>query len=999
MPTRWNNSSHQQALINRQLCRINQYLQQKKQANLPWYLCIGEAHCGRSSLLKLLYPKTFKRFPLGSDHGVMISTPKAVFIVANEQSLNIKNDQDNFWLDFWLEIKQFRHKKIISGCLITTAASTLYQKDGQIPARLQSNLQIQMNMVLQACKQSTFEWWIMCCDHIPGFNEFSTYLDPHQQRQSLGFDIKHKDSDDPLHNIMDAFDQFIQRLGTRAILLSKQCQNKDKTLIEQFPLQAQYLKMVLDGFLNDLPTDQLKKISGIYWTSIKDQHAAHNWINPSVIGAKHNKAKRSKGLFIDERLRYLGQKRTPWFYRIHPRSLGAPIALVIGLIAAGHAWHHHAHHVLHVSPKKINTSSSAAMVPLNLGIQTTSSNIPNNSDLKTIILQAYALFNKAYNQAPWYAFWSHWTKLTPAQQTITQQQFKQMLKQQIAPLVQSLLQTDINNKNLSAIQRWEAYQVLAMLVLPQHGDKTTVARWINENSSINDSQTKQALMALLNHQLKQADVIFSLNATQKKENQQVMQHLNFAQVVYQNMQRHWNKKKYPFTLHSQTIYLPQTKLAEAMFYPQVKHVLHHQIPNASQALQQYSWATSLIGIVLPKEALLQQATQETYALDYQKTWQRIANQIHLKAGLSSSIISQFWSNLAAPNSDTWRVIQTIQNNVKRQPQEPAFNAIVYQQFTALLQSHAQKITLAIQPWLKDRNNILQDKAPSLAAYNFSSALISSDTEEKTSLDQLLRSAKKWAQPLNNLVQDGLTSDWRYLLQQSKFYINSIWTNDIYKEFSASLSDRFPLANSKKDITLKDFNHFFSPNGSMDNFFNFYIRPFVDTSQPYWHFKHHLGYGLPMTQHSLNIFVRSALIQKMFYPNQSAKPKVNFNLTPLSLSANTTQFSLNMNGQMIQVMPGDDSTFSLQWPGPGPTMTTMRFTNPTESNPSNTITGAWSWFRLLKRSQLKSTNNAKNYQVTFSIGDDTASFTLRASEVVNPFIPGVLNNFSAPKKLN
>ena len=55
-------------------------------------------------------------------------------------------------------------------------------------------------------------------------------------------------------------------------------------------------------------------------------------------------------------------------------------------------------------------------------------------------------------------------------------------------------------------------------------------------------------------------------------------------------------------------------------------------------------------------------------------------------------------------------------------------------------------------------------------------------------------------------------------------------------------------NAKQSITLDAFTTFFGPNGNIDNFFKYYLKPFVDTNQVYWvtphihnQLKHHKGY--------------------------------------------------------------------------------------------------------------------------------------------------------------
>ena len=199
------------------------------------------------------------------------------------------------------------------------------------------------------------------------------------------------------------------------------------------------------------------------------------------------------------------------------------------------------------------------------------------------------------------------------------------------------------------------------------------------------------------------------------------------------------------------------------------------------------------------------------------------------------------------------------------------------------------------------------------------------------------------------------------------------------------------------MSIQDFSNFFGPGGVIDKFFNSYISSFVTTHRMHWTVSTKYNAGLNISQHSLDVFVRSALLQTMFFSN--AKPGFQFNLTPISFSKNTTAFILNISGQMIQVLPGDNTEFTIDWPGPDPTFTTLRFSNAAEANPTITKTGPWSFFRLLDISHLNTTTTMKDYNVTFAIGDDAATFDLNNPQLINPFIPGVLQKFRLTNQLD
>jgi type VI secretion system protein ImpL len=59
------------------------------------------------------------------------------------------------------------------------------------------------------------------------------------------------------------------------------------------------------------------------------------------------------------------------------------------------------------------------------------------------------------------------------------------------------------------------------------------------------------------------------------------------------------------------------------------------------------------------------------------------------------------------------------------------------------------------------------------------------------------------------------------------------------------------------------------------------------------------------------------------------------------------------------------------------------------------TGPWAMFRLFGRGTLQQAGSPERYILTFALGDRRASFEIRAGSVMNPFAPGVLQDFRCP----
>jgi type VI protein secretion system component VasK len=56
------------------------------------------------------------------------------------------------------------------------------------------------------------------------------------------------------------------------------------------------------------------------------------------------------------------------------------------------------------------------------------------------------------------------------------------------------------------------------------------------------------------------------------------------------------------------------------------------------------------------------------------------------------------------------------------------------------------------------------------------------------------------------------------------------------------------------------------------------------------------------------------------------------------------------------------------------------------------------FRLLDQSNLQTSTDTKNFQLTFDLNGNAVRYQLFAANPINPFIPGILEGFRCPEQL-
>jgi type VI secretion system protein ImpL len=214
----------------------------------------------------------------------------------------------------------------------------------------------------------------------------------------------------------------------------------------------------------------------------------------------------------------------------------------------------------------------------------------------------------------------------------------------------------------------------------------------------------------------------------------------------------------------------------------------------------------------------------------------------------------------------------------------------------------------------------------------------------------------------------------------------------------AVNGRFPFVpGSSLETPLDDFAKLFAPGGLIDGFFNTQLRPYVDTTGKVWKPQSVDGVPAPVSQADLVQFQRAAIIRDLFFAPGSTTIAVRFDIMPVDLDPGASQVSLEFDGTSVTYAHGPSRSTQITWPGPNH-MTNVRLVfDPPPPGGTGVLaeTGPWAMFRLFGRGVLQQAGSPERYTLTFSLGGRNAAFELRAGSVMNPFAPGVLQDFRCP----
>ena len=214
----------------------------------------------------------------------------------------------------------------------------------------------------------------------------------------------------------------------------------------------------------------------------------------------------------------------------------------------------------------------------------------------------------------------------------------------------------------------------------------------------------------------------------------------------------------------------------------------------------------------------------------------------------------------------------------------------------------------------------------------------------------------------------------------------------------AVNGRYPFFRGAANETpLDDFARLFAPAGLLDSFFTTQLRQYVDMSGRVWRAQAVDGVEPPVSAADVAQFQRAAVIRDLFFAAGGAVPTVRFDLTPVSLDPGAKQVMLDFDGVVVNYDHGPLRSTQITWPGPN-RMTNVRLRfDPPPAGGTGVLqaSGPWALFRLFGQGQLVQAGSAERYQLTFQIGERRAVFEIRAGSVLNPFAPGVLQEFRCP----
>lgn len=1027
-----------------------QFINQQALSDLPWYLVIGPSGSGKSHLinqagLKLLPAKNLAIDPSDEDdsqHRLNCwFSRQAIF-------LDVPGNYLTHWHAFLTALLPYVKRKPLAGIILTMPLSDWWlQSKAEQKTQAQTLRETLHALTKQLKTPCPLYLALTKVDQIIGFNEFFADLGQEERGQAWGFNLTatsaHTASSLPrLFKIQ--FDQLLKRLHTRVVWRVHHERNLQKrALIQHFPLQMESLKNGLANLVYQLADVialyNTTPMQGVYFISNLQQgmpiDCLHSALSETLaltpaLTTRPTVPNKQQSYFAYQFFNHILFARAPviktkWRIEKHHKiRIGAYVSAVTLVVASGLL-------MANDFNKKVNNlnNAEAAIAEYKLLTQ----QLPVNTHDLNQTLPALNLIEQANAQVnlvslPAFMAQAH------ALPGLTNETYHRALNKYFVPGIGNLLEQALNTST-DANFLYGGLKTYLMLGDPSHFNAAFVRSWLTnywQQAFSNNPTLEKQLETHLDALLTQPVNPISLNPTLIAKVRSTLNNTSTPLLAYAIIKTQTsNTLTNPFvsttkeaTTFAQVFAANSLIISSLYTSEQFQTIYFQQIPKACTAALTGDYVLgentnpNLTANTLNAAAGLADQVKLLYLRDYTHQWLTLLNNIQVIDWQNWQQATNSFNILLSSQSPLVRILQAVAANTSLQQLLPStVNNITDQDIQAIK-------TNIVQPFA-DLNSLVAN-SPAQQSYDLDHALlqlghlqnylqhINGDNEkafnaakarfvgpitDNDPIRAILNTAKSAPEPVQNWLTAIANNSWHLVLTSTTEYLNATWKTQVLSVYNDYINNRYPLfPSASSDIELSEFTHFFGPGQVLDNYFQKHFAPFMDTSQAQWHWRSLDGQAPNFSPLLLTQLERAAIIRTMFFTDKQLN--VQFSLQPIAMEEGVTSITLQINGQNLVDQPDAAGSHNITWPSDNKiSAVSLSFTDNHGNQTSKTDDGPWALFKMLSKANLQPTNNTQNYLLTFDLNGNAARYQLLANKVINPFIPGIVDQFRCPESLD
>lgn len=999
---------------------------------LPWYLVIGTPSNGKTSAL-LQTSNDYLKLELNSDFSnqtckCWVNKQRVILDVTPTKksiNLNFGIDLNNaFWLGLFKYIRWHRLRRPINGVIVTLSLHELILQTEKSLLNYKQALQQTLSQIYQQFKRKIPVYFVITkCDLVSGFQDFFADLNKEDTEQLWGiiFPSKQLLSQKEISDYFDnEYDQLISCLNARLFLrLETEKDLHKRGVITYFPQQMQIFKSALKILLNNLEQCQ---VQGIYFTSSMQTGQPHDFLMSSLSNrfklpdsSLQHHPKQEKHFFIKNIFKQITYCETDWannsLYKKHIKpiskrnnSTATATILILGLIGLSVSY------ARNIDNLELIQNS---LPEYEQAIQQLSASNMNLADTLPVLNEVKHI-NDIYNDASskWLLYLQIYqpNKINSATTAAMQHALNVVYMPRIAYHLEQLLNQNNSEITYFALKGYLAFNHSSNAKI--EWVKIPIAYDLAHNLNIsNDTQTK--LNNYLDQAIQNSVEQISANPTSIEKAQNKLKALSLYEFAYYELktlsQKSGDGLNIRNKLGSVGNFFIFIKNGGAIPLLYTKDGFKNLFKEESNAVVERTASTyKILGLNtnIKTDELTNQLTPQLWARynnDYANAWQTTLNGMHVAPFNNLSHAIDSLTLLDSTKSPLLKILKlTYQNtgtvfdkNLNVRKQFSALNNIVQ---TSLTENSRYKLITKNLAAVKNYLIILNN-APDSAQAEFIAArgyLQGADSP----IRQLKNLAQQMPTPLNQWLNEIADNSAGVLLSGAHRIIDNAWRTNVYPSYQTKIQGKFPFnKNNEMTVSLNDFGDFFRSGGTYSQFFQTYLKPFINTTHSPWNLVLIGNHTLGLSDSTIKQLESANTIANTFFASGSNLPSIQFAIQPRLLDSQVSSVSVQLATQNLTYRHGPQQTFNWHWPDSSDTQqANVSYSDFKGQNNSQTFDGAWAWFRLLNNSQIAYSGHQGHYIWTVNLNNQQASFDLFASNNMPMFNLEMLNNFSLAESI-
>ena len=274
---------------------------------------------------------------------------------------------------------------------------------------------------------------------------------------------------------------------------------------------------------------------------------------------------------------------------------------------------------------------------------------------------------------------------------------------------------------------------------------------------------------------------------------------------------------------------------------------------------------------------------------------------------------------------------------------------------------------------------------------FAALLEIADGKDET-LRELENAAGKLPSPVRGWYESVPSGALRRMLYLAAEHINQAYAQRVVQVYERDLSPYYPFdGKSRRDVSLDAFSAFFRSGGTLDSFYDAYLRPFVNGNGT---LRSIMGRTLPLSPQALTQLTRANRVQSAFF-SSGRDLGITFTLEPYALDAAMKQVTFAVDNETVSYWHGMVQGKNFSWPGDH-SRAWLEMTDLNGIAKRGDARGNWAIFRILQTGVIKKQEN-NTCLIEIRQNGSWAQFLIQFRNRLNPFDPAVCS-FTLPASL-